>query len=179
MKNFDKIIDEHRVAAKDCSTVFKLWLMAREFVIQDFPGTMSAEESACLGSVALVDGFITAAGNSWEAHLEAIQAEGPKPTGFEDFFRRYRPEMWALLEKQDERLSLAHWMRRLRLDPAFPVRIMTSKDDFLNFGLHWEAFKADAQHPTVDVLMMDWGGHSGPIAMKQFKDILRETLLRQ
>lgn len=175
MVNFDKIIDEHRPAAASCSSVFKLWTMLQNFVFQDYPGPVSDKGKACLGAVVLVDGFVNSAQKSWRAHVEATQAKGQDPDGFESFFRQYRPELWSLIENKDERLMLRHWMTTLKADQSFPIRIMTSRDDFLNEGLDWKAFQATFGLTDEELIIVPWGGHSGAIGVPQFREILRET----
>ncbi len=175
MVNFDKIIDEHRPAAKRCSSAFKLWTMVQNFVFQEYPGPVSAKGKECLGAVVLVDGFVNAAQKSWQAHVKATKAKGDDPNGFEAFFRQYRPELWKLIEGKDERLSLGHWMTTLKADKSFPLRIMTSSDDFLNGGLDWAAFQTTYGLKDEEIIIVPWGGHSGAIGVPEFREILRET----
>src|SRR5690606_37641867 len=178
MKNFDAIIDDHRAPARDCSVAYKLWTIGREFLFKDWPQTLSSEASACLGGIVLVDGFVNATKRSWKAHVEVTADKATEPTGFEDFFRKYRPELWNLLEHKDERLALSHWMQVIRKDSTFPVRIMTSKNDFLNRGLDWDAFKSEFKLTDEHLIVLPWGGHSGPIGMPGFSEVLHETLAR-
>lgn len=177
MVNFDKIIDEHREAAARCTSPFKLWTMLQNFVFQDYPGPVSAKGKECLGAVVLVDGFVTAAKKAWRAHVSVTNATGAEPTGFESFFRQYRAELWTLIENKDQRLYLGHWMEIIKADKSFPVRIMTSSDDFLNEGLDWQAFKATHGLSDDELLIVPWGGHSGAIGVPEFREILRETFI--
>jgi hypothetical protein len=176
MKNFDKIIDEHRPAAKECGSLYKLWIMASDFVFSEYPGPISSEANACLGAVVLVDGFVNSVKRSWQAHKEVTGKTGDDPQGFEEFFRRYRPEFWHLLETKSERLNLSNWMKTLRADPSFPIRIMTSQDDFLNFNLSWPQFAQEFGFKENELIIFSWGGHSGPIGMPGFREVLKETL---
>lgn len=178
MKNFDAIINEHRPAARECPLYTKLWVVTREFVLKDWPSSLTAEEEKCLGAMVLVDGFVTATKRSWKAHAEVVGLRGEGPDGFEAFFRNYRSVLWELLEKKDERLKLAHWMKIIKQDPQFKLRIMTSQNDFLNRGLDWEGFKREMNLSDKEVLILSWGGHSGPIGMPGFDQILRESLTR-
>ncbi len=175
MTNFDKIIDEHRPAAARCSSAFKLWTMLQNFVFQEYPGPVSAKGRECLGAVVLVDGFVNSAKKSWRAHVKVTQAKGVEPTGFESFFRQYRPELWTLIENKDQRLYLGHWMEIIKADKSFPIRIMTSSDDFLNAGLDWNAFQKTYGLSNEELIIVPWGGHSGAIAVPEFREILRET----
>jgi hypothetical protein len=127
--------------------------------------------------VVLVDGFVTAAKKAWRAHVSVTNATGAEPTGFESFFRQYRAELWTLIENKDQRLYLGHWMEIIKADKSFPVRIMTSSDDFLNEGLDWQAFKATHGLSDDELLIVPWGGHSGAIGVPEFREILRETFI--
>ncbi len=175
MVNFDKIIDDHRPAAKRCSSPFKLWTMVQNFVFHDYPGPVSAKGKECLAAIVLVDGFVNSAQRSWEAHVKATQAKGQEPNGFEAFFRQYRTELWTMIENKDERLNLGHWMSGIKADKSFPIRIMTSADDFLNVGLDWAVFKTTHGLTDEELLIVPWGGHSGAIGVPEFREILRET----
>ncbi|MFP5458792.1 MAG: hypothetical protein ACLGG7_08670, partial [Bacteriovoracia bacterium] len=176
MKNFDGIIDEHRAAHERCWTVEKLSILMRQFLFQTYPGAMTLPEQGCIGALVLVDGFVKATQRSWKAYNEVAPAPGEAPEGFEEYFRRYRPEFWKLISENDERLKLDHWMRVIRRDPNFVVRVMTSQDDFLNRGLDWQSFKLEHKLSDAELVVLDWGGHSGPVAAPEFFEVLRLSL---
>ena len=175
MKNFDAIINEYRPAAEKCSTPFKLYVLAREFALKDYPAQLDKEEEECMAALVLVDGFVDATKVSWRSHVKATQATGPEPEGFEEYFRRYRGELWELLEKKDQRLTLTHWMKQIRQSGHLKVRIMTSENDFLNRGLDWELFKTEHRLSTDELIILPWGGHSGAVSVAEFYRVLEMT----
>ncbi|MBY0516287.1 MAG: hypothetical protein K2P81_05230 [Bacteriovoracaceae bacterium] len=175
MKNFDAIIDEHRPSTESCSVFTKVWAIGREFLLQEYPSSLSKEEEFCLGGLVLVDGFVKATQRSWSAHNEIVKSNLSEPVGFEDFFRKYRPELWKLLEAKDKRLRLEHWLREIRLAPDFHLRIMTSQNDFLNRGLDWKKLKDEFKLSNNELVIIPWGGHSGPVGMSIFPQILNWT----
>ncbi len=174
MTNFDAIIDQHRPYAASCSTLKKLSILARHFLWTAFPGKLQKDEEGCVGAMVMVDGFITATQRSWRAYSEAVRSSGTPPEGFEAYFRSYRPQLWQMLEQGDERLQLAHWFKRLKRDPHFPVRIATSQNDFLNRELSWDEFRREVKLSDDEFLQLSWGGHSGPVSVPRMQTLLAE-----
>lgn len=175
MKNFDAIINEYRPAAESCSTLFKLYVLAREFALREYPAQLAKDEEDCMAALVLVDGFVKATKDSWRSHVKATQAQGPEPEGFEEYFRRYRSELWDLLERKDERLTLTHWMKQIRQAQTMKIRIMTSENDFLNRGLDWNSFKTEHQLSHDELIVLPWGGHSGAVSVSEFYQVLEMT----
>ena len=173
MKNFDRVVDEHRKAANRCSFLEKIWIFSKEFMFKDFPGILDKTEQDCIGVLVLIDGFIKNTKQSWKAHAEVNGRKEAEPESFEAFFRQYRPELWKLIENNDERVQLSHWMSIIKKDSAFPVRIMTSQNDFLIFGQDWSHFIQQSHLGPKEIMILPWGGHSGPIGMKEFTHLLK------
>lgn len=173
MKNFDLVVDKHREAASSCSFMTKLWVFSREFLLKDFPGTIDQKEQECIGVLVLIDGFIRNTKRSWRAHADLNGKKDQEPESFETFFRQYRPELWKIIESNDERVQLAHWMKIIRKDQSFPIRIMTSENDFLNKDQSWVDFVKEFNLSDKEIMILPWGGHSGPIGMKEFTPLLK------
>lgn len=175
MHNFDHVIDQHRPFVDHCPMPGILWTLFTGFVLHDVPPSLSAGEKHCFGARALVTGFLKGAGKTYNAYTEAAHIPAYAPKGFEDFFRHYRPEFWELLSHNDPRLDLAHWMRQIRQHRRFPLRILTSRNDFLNHGLSWETFLRETGLSNDHLLILPWGGHSGPFGMDEFPELLRAS----
>ena len=173
MKNFDQIVNDYQKAAESCGMIEKLWVVGREFLMKEYPEKLTPREKECLGVIVLHDGFMRGTKRSWNAHAEADHRKEKEPTSFEDFFQKYRSELWNLIKNQDERTQLAHWMKVIRKDEKFQLRIMTSQNDFLNRHQSWDEFKKKFYMSDDELLILPWGGHSGPIGMKQFTELLK------
>lgn len=172
MKNFDALIDSYR--SFDCSTVGNLLTISQRFLFTVYPENLSLSEQQCMGQVMLVDGFLKSTQKSLATYQETepTLAQLPIPTGFEHFFQNYRPEVWKLLSSQDPRLALSHWVRQYAT--RFPVKIITSHDDFLNTGLDWKDFTNETGlQMERDILVLDWGGHSGSVGSPHFAEVLK------
>jgi hypothetical protein len=175
MKNFDKMI--HKYKDSDCSLVSKISVMGKEFLFESFPKNIDKEEEKCIAQILLRDGFIKAMDQSFETYKKVSKKSigGENPKDFESFFKNYRPEIWRLLEQKNQSLGLAFWMEKIRKDNDFKVRIMTSENDFLNFGEDWGKFKTQFNFSENELVILKWGGHSGPAALTGFREYLRKT----
>ena len=172
MKNFDALIDSYR--AYDCSTLGNLLTISQRFLFTIYPENLTLEEQQCMGQVMLVDGFLKSTQKSLATYQETEPALAalPTPTGFEHFFQNYRPEIWKLLNSRDPRLALSHWVRSFA--PHLPVKIITSHNDFLNTDLDWRDFtRKTGLKLDQDILVLDWGGHSGSVGSPNFVEVLK------
>ncbi len=173
MKNFDALIESYRFY--NCSTIGNLLTISQRFLFTIYPENLTESEEQCMGQVMLVGGFLKSTRKSHAVYRETSPALAllPEPTGFEHFFRHYRPEVWKLLSSQDPRLQLSHSVRQY--SPHFPVKIITSQNDFLNVNLDWKVFaKETGLKIDQDILILDWGGHSGSIGSPQFTEVLKK-----
>ncbi len=172
MKNFDNLIDSYRKF--ECTTIGNLLTISQKFLFTIYPEHLTQTEQECMGQVMLVDGFLKATQKSLASYKETDPklASLPIPTGFEHFFQNYRPEVWKLISSKDPRLSLAYSVRKFA--PLLPVKIITSQNDFLNKGLEWRDFAQETGLKLgQDILVLDWGGHSGSIGSPQFSEVLK------
>lgn len=173
MKNFDKIVNEHK-KMNQCHFMTKAWLLAKEMLLKDFPEQLSKDDEVCLGSIVLIDGFMGKMKKSWEAHVSTKEGKNSAPESFEDFFKNYRKEFWKLLAQNHESTKLKTWLSKIKSQQNFPIFLFTSKNDFLNDGLDLNEFKKSGLVSEKEVFIFPWGGHSGPIGMTEFSKILLE-----
>ena len=174
MKNFDALIDAYR--GFECTTVGNLLTISQRFLFTIYPENLTLEEQQCMGQVMLVDGFLKSTRKSLATYQETdpTLATLPTPTGFEHFFQHYRPEVWKLLSSRDQRLALSYWVRSFAAH--VPVKIITSHNDFLNSDLDWRDFARETGLKLdQDILVLDWGGHSGSVGSPQFGQVLKES----
>jgi hypothetical protein len=172
MKNFDFLIDSYR--SYECSTIGNLVTISSSFLFTTYPENLSLKEQHCMGQVMLVDGFLKSTKASLEAYQKLNPQLGqlPEPEGFEHFFQHYRPEIWGLLSNQDPKLSLSFWIKKFSKN--LPIKIISSENDFLNRNLSWNDFSSETQLKLKeDILILDWGGHSGSFGSPKFTDVLK------
>lgn len=176
MKNFDFLIDSYR--SYDCSTIGNLVTLSGQFLFTTYPEKLSVEEQQCMGQVMLVEGFLKSTKGSLETYQKTNPqlVQLPTPTGFEHFFKHYRPEVWKLLSTQDEKLDLSFWVKQF--SKKLPIKVITSENDFLNRDLQWSQFSEQTQLKLdEDILILDWGGHSGSFGSPKFIDVLKHIYL--
>jgi len=177
MRNFDDIINEYRGTSEQCSQFSLYWRLFTDFLISEIPSDFALKEKRCLSGYVVVDAFLKAAQSTYLAHAVAINDSSAYTVkSFEDFFRRYRPELWSLLETKDARLKLAKWVSVIRKHSGMPIRIITSRDDFLNRGLSWNDFLNETGVSNDHLYIFSWGGHSGIIAPPELDVILKEII---
>ncbi len=177
MHNFDLAINEHRPWADHCGQLRMYARLVTDFLWKDVPTSLTPEEKWCFGAHGVVKGFLKAVGHTYGAYQRSrgIASEW-RPDGFESLFRHYRPELWKLLERDDPRLDLAYWMTRARANPGLAVRVMSGEDDFLNRGMPWGEFLKRSGLSADQLIVLPWGGHSGPMGMPEFKGLLKAAL---
>lgn len=177
MKNFDDVINEYRGTMNKCGEIEIYWKFFTQFLIREIPTDLTLEEKRCLAGRVLVNGFLEAAQKSYDAHAEVMNLkENLKIASFETFFKEYRPEFWTLIENKDDKLKLKTWMSVIRQHSSIPLRLLTSKDDFLNRGLSWSQFLEETKLPNDNLIILDWGGHSGFLGTEEMGPILRKSI---
>lgn len=177
MKNFDAIIEEHRPYVGSCGKPRMLWNLFTGFVVRDVPKNLTVQDKRCFAAEALVNKFVGSAVRNYNAYAVSENKDTSyAPQGFTDLFSHYRPELWSMLEKNDKRLQLSHWVKQINGNKSPALRILTSQDDFLNRGLSWENFVTDTGMAVDDLLVLSWGGHSGPIGMPEMPEILKDLM---
>lgn len=173
MKNFDDVISEYRTTMNDCSELSLMWTFFTQFLLREIPSELTIQEKRCLAGRVLVNAFLKAAQKSYEAHSEVMKLNNHlQVSSFETFFKEYRPEFWNLIENKDEKLKLKTWIKLIHQNSSIPLRLLTSKDDFLNRGLSWSQFLEETKLPNDDLVILDWGGHSGALGTVEMDSIL-------
>jgi hypothetical protein len=174
MKNFDKVFKLYENST--CSVVRKLYVMSSEFLLNSFPNSLDKEDQVCVGEILLQDGFLKIMEKSFKTHLSSSGTESDfLPHNFETFFKGYRQELWNLINESDPKLDLSYWMKKIRQDKAFKVRMITSSNDFINHNEDWDQFKVDHSFSEENFILLNWGGHSGPMAIPEFQNYLKKA----
>ena len=177
LPNFDGVIRELRPSLGACEKPLLIWKLFTNFILEDVPTSLTQQEKSCFAAEVVVKAFLKSATKAQLAHAQNIKgAPTEEIDSFDKFFRSYRPELWALIEKKDETLGLAYWIKRIRAKSLLPIRVLTSKNDFLNRGLSWGKFLEETKLPNDHVIILNWGGHSGPLGMKEFPVLLEKGL---
>jgi hypothetical protein len=177
MKNFDFYFGEFE--KRECSIFSKLTLLTGKFLFTPFPDHLNLKEIKCAGEILLQDGFLKMMNLSYETYQRTSHSperSDQELKNFEMFFRSYRAEVWNSLQENSPHLRLEFWFKNIRQDHTFPIRILTSQNDFLNFNEDWEKFKLDFNLSDEEVVILRWGGHSGAAGLSDFKTYLKMTL---
>jgi hypothetical protein len=179
MKNFDIIIEAHRPWLGRCGAPNMFLRLIEGFMLKDVPSNLTVEEKKCFGAEVLVKSFLRSAVLNHAAYVETEKISTKfRPNSFTDLFSHYRPELWQLLEKRDERLTLSHWVKQMHQLGRPHLRILSSQNDFLNDGLSWDEFRRVTELPAESLIVLPWGGHSGPIGMPEMPGILAQVYRR-
>jgi hypothetical protein len=144
------------------------------FAFSQTPDGLTTQEKRCFGAHTLVGGFLKACQLAYEAYVDASKDYTVK--NFEDLFRHYRPELWQLIERDDERLKLKKWLGHIHQHSQMPIRIISAKDDFLNLGLSWQEFLQETKLTPAHLILTDFGGHSGMIGISEFDGLLKRAI---
>lgn len=177
MVNFDEVIKEYTPDLTKCSRPERIWSVATKILFRKVPLELPLQQQRCLASLVIVKAFMDAAQKAYLAH--AVTLNDPSAyevKNFEDFFRRYRPEMWSLIESKNERLRLSSWVKKIRQHSSMPLRLLSSHDDFLNRGLSWADFLQETGLPNDHLILLDWGGHSGYLGADEMDGIYRDLI---
>jgi glutaredoxin-related protein len=173
MKNFDKTVEDHREASQKCGIFKKAWLLFSELNLYDFPTKLTNENEKCLGSIVLIDGFMSKASKSWNSYVKVSGKKEKPPVSFEGFFRSYRKEIWNLIEKKDKSTKLETWIKNINGPLKDSITILTSHNDFLNTGIDLKEFKINANLKDDQLIIFPWGGHSGPMGLENFYRVIQ------
>ena len=198
MKNFDQQIEAYR--DYECSKFKYLGKIIYAMFFSSTPAAYSKEEQNCFGRFVLVDGFVDKTQEVFAEYAYAINNKlkyktessmgglvniNPnypistidpkfKPKNFEDFFKNYRPEIYQMIKDQSEDLKLQKWVKQiLQQNSKANIKILSSKDDFLNKNLDWQDFLKQSGLSADHLLLLDWGGHSGPVGTDEFFQVLK------
>jgi hypothetical protein len=165
IKRFDQIISNQSKVFRNCTIWWKWPYVAYKIKSALPPLDLSEKDKTCFGSWVIADGFV----KSIQITASNISSKKIKvlPENFSQFVEIVLPSFAASLKKQDERLSLNYLLKRSKT-PQESIRIISSKDDFLNDLSEWDELKR--KHPELEknIFLFSWGGHSGPIGLDGF-----------
>ena len=173
MKNFDQIIQEHQNYS--CSN---LWTMAKviyRFSIVPQNQALDPEFEKCVGQMALVQGFQEQTQKVFLEYSKVVPEKNKiQPKGFEDFILNYQKPLADLIVNQSEQLKLNYWLQKKQLKrKKIDIKILSSQNDFLNQNQSWDVFLKKTELPQESLILLNWGGHSGPVATEEFWQTLR------
>jgi hypothetical protein len=175
IKRFDELIAKQSKALEKCTLWWKWPVVAYKIKYNSSPLDISPEDKRCFGSWVIAGGFVmsiqSTAGNIKNRKNPNI------PQNFSQFVDSILPDFSKPLESHDEKLSLQYLLKKAKT-PMESIRIISSKDDYLNELTEWEELKR--LHPKLqnNIYLFSWGGHSGPISLDGFiTDIYRDETI--
>lgn len=176
--NFDKKLIDTQKTYRECSFWYRLPQYFYHFILQDKPKNTSAEFVKCIDSYLYHGVFAKGIRKSLETKEEVSGVEIKEmPFTFKEYFKLYNKDFYDLIDKEDEKLKLDFWLKRRALAKS-NIKIISSKDDFLNTGLDWKSFLDRSYLSENDLILLDWGGHSGGLALPVWDKVFQNELLK-
>lgn len=168
IQNFDKIIHEFEKPFKECSRLS--WLF--EFITtSDSEASYSKSFDECTSAFMLHTGFVgTIAKVVDEFNSELSQKT--QELDFTNFLKAYNPKLLSTVEAHHPDVVLATWLDQGILKNPRPLKIITAKDDFLNWGRDWDQWIKERHYSKLDVHIFPYGGHCGPLGYQEGKDVI-------
>lgn len=178
-ENFDKKLINTQKTYEQCSFWYRLPQFLYHFIWQDKPQNTSEEFVKCLDSYLFHGVFAKGIKKSLETKKE-VSGEKIKeiPFTFSEFFKIYNEGFYKLIKQNDKKLNLDFWLRRRTLSKS-NISIISSKDDFLNTGIDWKYFLERSYLTENDLILLDWGGHSGGLALPVWDKVFQNELFKQ
>lgn len=160
---FDQLIEQEKRKLETCTLWWKWPKILYQTKWSD-TSNLDLEDKTCLGAWVLGSAFVDAIKETSKAYLNAKSKDEKVPDTFSGFMKTVLPEFSPLIDSQDNRLSMAFLLKRLKKNNN--IRIFSSIDDFLNVPEEWEELKKE--HPEIqDIYLFPWGGHSGPLGIEE------------
>ena len=86
----------------------------------------------------------------------------------------YQKPLAGLIQKQSNELRLDFWLQKNQMKyKKIDIKIFSSQNDFLNKNESWDVFLTNTDLPKESLILLNWGGHSGPVATEEFWQTLR------
>ena len=145
LKSFDKRIKDSEKIQNDCFYFYNLLPgIIYHFIYQEKPDDFGKDFKHCIKPFLYHEAFMRTAKKSFDIYKEnKEEVVSIEPKNFSEFFQYYQPIFHKMLEDKDPRTELSYWLRQGRKQNLIPLRIISSKDDFINDGVKWEQFKED------------------------------------
>lgn len=162
---FDGEIAKSFQIMSSCSYWWKWPRVLIETMIKVTPINLTSDEKNCLAAWVMAEGFVDSIQENAKDVLKAKNIQKKLPMNFSDFIQKITPEMEVLLKGQDQRLRVEKLLEGL--EKFIKVRLISSEDDFLNHLDEWDSLKKKYPHLVSNVYLFPWGGHSGPLGVKE------------
>lgn len=177
LTNFDKEIQNTLKTYNDCNFWYRYPLVAYHFIWQKKPKDTSEEFVKCMDSYLYHGVFKVGIENSIKASME-VHGKGIKdvPKNFNQYFKTFNKKFYTMIEQKSEKLRLSYWLSK-RNQSQTTVRIISSKDDFINKGISWEEFLKTSYLEDDNLILLPWGAHSGGLAMDIWPEVLYTEIL--
>jgi hypothetical protein len=177
LTNFDSRFKDSAQTYKECSFWYRYPKVFYHFVIQDTPKGTSDDFVKCIDSYlyhgVFKKGIEKSITNVWE--VKGIKNES-LPQNFLEFFKQFNPNFYKMVQENDPKLDLSYWLRQRRQSQT-TVRIVSSKDDFINDGIDWDLFLEKSYLSKDNLILLDWGAHSAGLAMDIWDNVLYSEIL--
>lgn len=162
LKNFDENIKISKPIYEDCSLILNSAKTIYYFMKDFYPKDMDKDYIECMGAMLYHTAFVKSIKKSYKVtsrYNEKVNVEN-----FSGYVKQTRPRLQDLLDSDDKDTTLKYWLNK-RNTKNTKVQIISSVDDFLNKDKNWDEFLKDVSLENDSLILMKWGGHSGPLGM--------------
>ncbi len=172
--NFDENIKQAKPIYESCSFIVNAAKTVYYFVKDFYPKDLGKDYIKCMGSMLYHAAFVKSIKKSYEETSrfdDNIEIEN-----FNDYIKQTRPGIYRLLKNSEKDATLKYWLNKRNLKNT-KVEIISSEDDFLNKNKSWSTFLNDVGLKSDSLILMKWGGHSGPLGMPIWAEAFKANLL--
>jgi hypothetical protein len=176
LENFDNNIMATKKTFDECQFWYRYPLAFYHFIWHKKPMTPSVDFIKCMDSYLYHGVFGEGIRKSMKAHHETHKLnQEVNPKNFAEFFKSYNLDFYKMLSNGDERLNLNYWLSK-RNQTQTNVKIVSSRDDFLNEGLDWNEFLRSAYLGEENLILLPWGAHSAGLALPVWPLVFKKEL---
>ncbi|GEM_PF-2363261 len=178
LDNIDLYVTTLESDWKRCGLFFTLPIFMKYFVMDTTPKEISQTDGRCLSAWVAYMGFQKTLRNVYTVHAETNKVPDLNPATFKFFFQSYRKPFWDTIQKRDQTMHLGYWLKKIKIEQSLiDLQVLSSRDDFLNEGFSWESWRTRVGLNENEIILLDWGGHSGPVAAKEFELLLQTEFM--
>ncbi|HXH75749.1 MAG TPA: hypothetical protein VNJ08_12320 [Bacteriovoracaceae bacterium] len=173
MINLDAFIESSSKDWANCGSIGTFPTFLNYFILSDTPVGISKSDDQCLSAWGANREYVKNLHSLSTLNAHITNGQVTRPKNFQYFFEHSYKTFFRAITKKDEMLHLGYWINSIRKSqPALDVRILTSFDDFFNKGIPLAEVARKANLQPENIMVMNWGGHGGPIGTPEFTEVL-------
>lgn len=176
VKNFDAKFLKTKKTYNQCNFLYQYMLSAYYFFWNEKPINPPKDFVTCMDSFLYHGTF----GDSIKKNLSFksdiyLEKDTKSPNSLEEFFYLFDKRMHKRIKESQTDLALDYWLEKRPIGSN--VRIISSRDDFLNKGISWSELLNKSRLNNKNLILMNWGGHCAGLAMPVWDKIFNLELI--